>query len=471
MPLLQLPVRMRLKRIAAVACGAVAVAAIVLGTMGQYGGAPAWWEAGSNERMPFSSVFKDSSGDLLIYNTAGDLTSGQHPFFRPLGTNGRGCITCHQLSNGMSVTPEKLQERWLETTGHDAVFAAVDGSNCPDLPQSDRASHSLLLEKGLFRIQQQWPAEGLTPEFHIEVVRDPTGCNSGKTYGLHAAQPSVSIYRRPRMAANLRYLEASDAFTADSRATTLEAQAQDAFHKHMHGHGNISAEDMQSIVAFERQVFVSQGHDDTGGDISSFGAPALLGSWNLARAAALPNGNGMTLDHWAGTSNAPENEFRRSVERGSVVFSSRTFAITQTANLKNDKTTQGTCTTCHSERRTGAATTQAWMDIGTSSMPWAGDQKDLPLFKITCNAKATPHPYLGRVIYTNDPGRALITGKCADVGSLVMQQLRALPARAPYFTAGSAKNLRAVVDFYDRRYQAHYTEREKQDLVNFLSVL
>lgn len=111
------------------------------------------------------------------------------------------------------------------------------------------------------------------------------------------------------------------------------------------------------------------------------------------------------------------------------------------------------------------------MDIGTTSLPWAGDQKDLPLFKITCSAKATPHPYLGRIIYTNDPGRALITGKCADVGSLVMQQLRALPARAPYFTGGSAKNLQAVVEFYNRRYQANYTPQEQQDLVNFLSVL
>jgi hypothetical protein len=467
----QRPKDRSLMRLAAIACGTIAVAAIALGTMGQYGGAPAWWEAGSNERMPFSAVFKDTTGDLLIYNAAGDVTSGQHPFFRPLGTNGRGCITCHQLSNGMSVTPEKLQERWLQTTGHDAVFAAVDGSNCPDLPQSERTSHSLLLDRGLFRIEQQWPAEGVTPEFTIEVMRDPTGCNSSKVYGLHAEHPSISVYRRPRMVANLRYLEAADAFTADSRATTLQAQAQDAFRKHMQGHGTMDQADTEAILDFERQIYVSQGRDDNAGDISSFGAPALLGSWNLGRNRALPAGNGMTLTGWSGNGTSSEAEFKRSVERGSAIFSSRPFTISKTANLKDGNATQGTCTTCHSERRTGAATTQAWMDIGTASLPWAGDQKDLPLFKITCSAKATPHPYLGRVIYTNDPGRALITGKCADVGSLVMQQLRALPARAPYFTGGSAKNLQAVVEFYNRRYQAHYTPQEEQDLVNFLSVL
>ena len=52
-----------------------------------------------------------------------------------------------------------------------------------------------------------------------------------------------------------------------------------------------------------------------------------------------------------------------------------------------------------------------------------------------------------------------------------MQQFRGLAARAPYFSNGSARNLRELVDFYDRRFNIRYTEKEKQDLVNFLSVL
>jgi cytochrome c peroxidase len=86
--------------------------------------------------------------------------------------------------------------------------------------------------------------------------------------------------------------------------------------------------------------------------------------------------------------------------------------------------------------------------------------RDLPLFKVTCAS--------GRVIHTQDPGRGLITGKCADVGAIVPQQLRGLAARPPYFANGTAATLREVVDFYDRRYSIGYTEREKQDLVNFL---
>ena len=82
-----------------------------------------------------------------------------------------------------------------------------------------------------------------------------------------------------------------------------------------------------------------------------------------------------------------------------------------------------------------------------------------------------PHPHYGRVILTHDPGYALTTGRCADVGRITLQSLRGLAARAPYFSNGSAKDLRAVIDYYDRRYNIGYTEREKQDLVNLMRAL
>jgi len=34
-----------------------------------------------------------------------------------------------------------------------------------------------------------------------------------------------------------------------------------------------------------------------------------------------------------------------------------------------------------------------------------------------------------------------------------------------------AKDLRGIVDYYERRYNIGYTEQEKQDLVNLMSVL
>ena len=52
-----------------------------------------------------------------------------------------------------------------------------------------------------------------------------------------------------------------------------------------------------------------------------------------------------------------------------------------------------------------------------------------------------------------------------------MQQFRGLSARAPYYSNGSAKNLRELVDYYDRRFDMKLSETEKQDLINFLGVL
>ena len=101
------------------------------------------------------------------------------------------------------------------------------------------------------------------------------------------------------------------------------------------------------------------------------------------------------------------------------------------------------------------------MDIGTTNRQSA---THLPLFKITCEAT-------GAIVYSQDPGRALISGKCADVGAIVVQQFRGLAARAPYFANGSARNLEGVVDFYDQRFGILYTEQEKRDLANFLRVL
>ena len=66
---------------------------------------------------------------------------------------------------------------------------------------------------------------------------------------------------------------------------------------------------------------------------------------------------------------------------------------------------------------------------------------------------------------------ALISGRCNDVGTIVMQQFRGLAARAPYFSNGSAANIREVIDFYDRRYNIQYTEQEKSDLEHFLGTL
>jgi len=89
---------------------------------------------------------------------------------------------------------------------------------------------------------------------------------------------------------------------------------------------------------------------------------------------------------------------------------------------------------------------------------------DLPLY--TLRNKQT-----GEQVRTTDPGRALITGRWADIGRFKGPTLRALAARAPYFHNGSAKDLNEVVRFYDERFGIGFSEQEKEDLVAFLKAL
>ena len=92
------------------------------------------------------------------------------------------------------------------------------------------------------------------------------------------------------------------------------------------------------------------------------------------------------------------------------------------------------------------------------------DVKYLPVFTLvnkTTNA----------VVQTTDPGRALITGKWADIGKLKGPILRGLAARAPYFHNGSANTLEDVLDFYTGRFGVFFTNQEKSDLIAFLNAL
>jgi cytochrome c peroxidase len=80
-------------------------------------------------------------------------------------------------------------------------------------------------------------------------------------------------------------------------------------------------------------------------------------------------------------------------------------------------------------------------------------------------------PSLTACVKTTDPGRAMITGKFADVAKFKGPILRGLAARAPYFHNGSAQSLQDVVTFYDSRFNIGFTPQEESDLIAFLSAL
>ena len=486
----------------------------------------AWWAPGQGTQLSDFATYNNDRGELGVLNASGRLDTRGHPFFEPIGTNGRACVTCHQPGDAMALSVRSVRERWAATGGKDPLFAPVDGMNCPNLPPDDPRSHSLLLERGLIRVSLPWPptrpdGTRIDPEFTIDVVRDPSGCNTDPVYGLQSANPSISVFRRPRVAANTKYTThqnfgvspfigkngmpaATDPLTgkptsmnlmSDARAPTLAVQAEDAAKNHLQIKASLSAEQIARIVEFERQVYVAQAISTSAGNLVEADGPPALGPRNLAAGDAGVLGNNTTRyvfplgGKWAHldrTSDAAENvrsAARESIARGHDVFMFRTFWIKDSMHLNSvglGNPTKRTCATCHGMHMTGMDTANGWMDIGTTNLPWASEvplnpwneaKPQMPLFRVTCKPTVKEHPFLGRVIYTQDPGRALISGQCNDVGTIVMQQFRGLSARAPYFSNGSATTLRELVDFYDRRYNIGYSEQEKQDLVNFLGAL
>ena len=248
-------------------------------------------------------------------------------------------------------------------------------------------------------------------------------------------------------------------------------------------------------MAFERQLYAAQSYHRDAGDLTEPGGPPALGPAALAAGRPAVLGNNTTNfvfpmgEVWKALPRSSDgavdarNRFRESVARGHDVFFFRTFWIRDAMHLNTvglGNPVKRTCATCHGMHMTGMDTANGWMDIGTTNLPWASeppqspwatDRAEMPLFKLTCRTALAPHPFLGRVIYTQDPGRALVSGKCNDIGTIVEQQFRGLAARAPYFSNGSARTLRELVDFYDRRFNIQLSEMERQDLVNFLSTL
>jgi hypothetical protein len=508
--------------VVAVSVFSLFVAGVVL-SAADYEAVNAWWKAGDKRLMPASVEYEDALGRVRILNAGGAFETQGHPFFTPLGTNGRACVTCHQPSNGMGLSVETIRRRWEETSGADPLFAAVDGSNCPNLPQAERASHSLLLDRGLFRVFLPWPpraADGsvIQPEFAIEVVQDPTGCNTDPVYGLHSKTPTISVFRRPRPVANMKYLLelphgvppsdflfyndksllprnpetggfASLQLMSDGRDLTLKIQARDAASNHLQAQGAPNEKQLVQIESFEKQVYAAQSYDKVGAELTGDGSPPGLGPEALEKGAPARLGNNPinrifgSFSMWrnlpaAAQETEPQRAqraLRESIARGADIFYLRRFLISDVGKY-NDKGLgnpfKRSCGSgCHNTLLMGMDLAPGYMDLGLNNLPWANGRPDLPLFKVVCDAGAASQSYLGRVIYTHDPARALITGKCADVGASMTQQSRSLAARAPYFMNGSAANLRELVDFYDRRFNIGYTEMEKQDLVNFLSVL
>lgn len=473
--------------------------------------------------IPNQFPFFDPTGLVSTYNTAGAIIENT-AFFESLGSNGRSCASCHVAGDAMGLSTRTIQERFLLTGGHDPLFAAVDGANCPNMTSTDPASHSLLLRNGLIRVALVLPA---TAQFTIRAAVDPYGCAvvTDNVTGLQ----TVSVYRRPLPTTNLRFLstimfDGRETIAPLNNTATFQAnltsdlmqQAVDATNIHAQAEIPPTTDQQTAIVNFELGLFSAQVADNRAGFLDEHGA--LGGSRNLSAANYYPgindvlgadptgapfNATGFTLysawENGAGGNERHGGEAREEIAAGEKLFNTRALTITSVRGLNDNAALAkalgvslpiasfpGTCTTCHDTPNVGNHSLPLPLDIGTGHDPAQEQDTQIanglaqlgvpgvPVFEIT----GCPNPFAGAgdagapyVIYTTDPGKALLTGLCSDVNRIKGPVLRGLAARAPYFHNGAAGDLHELINFYNQRFQMNLTEREKKQLRAFLNSL
>lgn len=438
----------------------------------------------------------NSHGVDATFTTEGRIDL-RNAFFQNLGTNGRTCASCHVPTEGWTIVPEGVKERFARTRGLDPIFRLNDGANSPNADVSTegkrRKAYSMLLEKANIRVGIPIPANA---EFELANVDDP--------YGFASAR-ELSLFRRPMPTTNLKFLNTlmwdgretfADANSTDCLTGTmtcfasmhfdLSDQSNGATTGHAQGHA-LTNEQREEIVRFETALFTAQiEHKDAGrltqhdgrggpeilkdqeyyfgindtvaGDYHTHAAfnPAsmtLYSAWNPAH-----SGGHHHHHHHA-------HPARESIARGEVLFNSKPIQIKNVKGLNDDlakPVIAGTCTTCHNVPNSGNHSVPMPLDIGISDA--SRRTPDMPLYTLR-------HKITGEILKSTDPGRALITGKWKDIGRFKGPVLRSVASRPPYFHNGMAKNLEEVIDFYNARFGMGLSMQEKEDLVAFLGSL
>src|SRR6188474_1159174 len=406
-------------------------------------------------------------------------------FFQDLGKNGRRCVSCHVPTAGWTITPKQLQATFEATDGGKfedglglgAVFRTNDGSNSPRADVSTVAkrkkAYSMLLTKGLIRIGLALPANA---EFDLVAVDDPY---------KFASAAELSLFRRPLPIANLKFdstvmWDGREVVPGASVDSELLTQSSDAVTGHAQGRALSNAQ-RRSIVDFELSLASAQIYDRKAHDLRDDGAkggPAEIHKQEFYIGINDNFGDSKTgkpftpiaftiFDKWT-RAYGEASDARRAVARGQAIFNTKQIKISGVSGINDEAAfgkpvvLNGTCTTCHNTPNGGNHSVVAPLNIGLVDA--SRRTPDMPLY--TLRNKTT-----GETVKVTDPGRALISGKWSHIGRFKGPMLRNLAPRAPYFHNGFAKDLDAVVEFYDDRFAIGLSKQEKSDLAAFLRSL
>jgi hypothetical protein len=301
-----------------------------------------------------------------------------------------------------------------------------------------------MLRKGLFRRGGDVPANA---EYEIIAVDDPLQAGGSLT--------RIQAFRRPlatanfHIARNIGWHDQNTNGSGDVHAG-LTAQATGAITGAEQG-PQPSAETVESIVVYEEGLRFAQQFVFGVGLLNSCGAaggpvnlsmqPAVAGRFNLFDAwIDLPPGS---------CTSASADRKRAQIARGQEIFNS--------VNANG-----GSCRGCHNAQNNGSHVNGALFDVGASRAEFR--QPGMPLYTLRNKTTLAERQ-------TTDPGRALRTGRWADLDRFKTPSLRGLAARPPYFHNGLAPTLMDVVLHYERALGFVYTPQERADLVAFMEAL
>jgi len=497
---------------------------------GAFGGGAFGGGAFGDARQNIFGPFLDRSGFFSNATNNPGVVNRNSSFFDPaLGTNGQACVTCHLPNQGFSVRPDFIRLQFAISLGRDPLFRANDTADRPDADlstlQARVKAFQLVQDLGVVRIGKTLPA---TSEFSIVPQNTARFGPLPSTNDPQApGQRALSLFRRPLATTNTRF-DSAVLWDGRQNILNLRTQVKAAARTLMLGPSVTDAQ-ADNVAQFMTSVFTAQDFDFHAGKLSERGAKG--GAQNLKNLAVsrdapctpltdpalaplsvpqvTPQPTACTdptrpFDLFTAWQNLPVTTAfrpgRESVANGQRIFNTREFAFPGAGTF--------TCTACHATTNVGnfpfvnpvntAPNASLFVRYGLDSPEFLAHLQnrdsrmqsfvrrtaDLPVYQIAnlpanpavCGPAILPNlttgqPMLETLRRSTDPGRALVTGLCADLGGFKPPILRGLATRAPYFHNGAAESIEDVVNFYDVIFDAHFSRQDRADLQAFLRSL
>jgi cytochrome c peroxidase len=456
-------------------------------------------------------VYRNNTGTMQTQSSNDTTLNETNPFFdASIGTNGQACVTCHQPSQGITITVPFIQGQFATTGGTDPLFRPNDTANNPSTPLSSHTAdnYSVFLALGTPRIGEL-VQQAATPNDFTVVADAATNAKFAApdmfpltTDPQHPGVPTLSIFRRPLVNVNVNF---DSSVLWDGRADISKLNTQQvpgAIKTLLLGtntgpNPTFTQQTADAIRDFMTGVYVDQKSDNAAKELDAAGATGGVNNLlALSQSASRPcvfdedtpaditpfveavatptsctpvvgGGPNFTMfQAWENLGpNGDVNMARLSIARGEKIFNTTIDFV------------GGHCTSCHSTPNLGNNPSPAFMVreghdsiakltaiktvAATSGDANATEEAQriqdmidrvalLPAYCLrpTSDTSGTTCGTDPGDAVTTDPARALVTGKIADLGKQKPPTLRDLSIRAPFFHNGDAVDMQHLVTFY-----------------------